>query len=375
MIAGFDAKRFFNNNTGLGNYSRSVIAGLAQYYPENSYLLYTPEINDNKHLEFANHYSSIQIIKSTAVIKSLWRSFGIGRQLQKDHVQLYHGLSNEIPLGLRKRNIPSVVTIHDLIFRVLPSTYPVIDRRVYNFKFRYACKNSDRIIAISESTRNDIIEHYKIEPEKISVAYQSAASLFFEPQNKIATNKVIASLKLPSEYLLYVGSITERKNILVLLEALYRLPVGERIPLLIVGKGAGYRAKAELFIKEKKLKDLIIWLDNLSDNYQLQAVYQQAAAFIYPSRYEGFGIPVAEALLSGTPVIASNKSSIPEAGGPGSVYFNPDDAEELSDKIKTVLNDKELRTKMVETGLIYAKENFNLKTTTDRLIEIYRQIS
>ena len=374
MITGFDAKRFFNNNTGLGNYSRSVIAGLAQYYPKNEYLLYTPDVSEQNYPAFIKEHSSIKIIKSAALIKSLWRSFGIARELKKDNVELYHGLSNEIPTGLRKTNIRAVVTIHDLIFRILPATYPVIDRRIYNLKFRYACENADHIIAISENTRKDIIEHYKIEHRKVSVAYQSADPLFFRQQHKSSVDKILSSLDLPSEYLLYVGSITERKNLLVLLEAMYRIPESKRIPLLIVGKGAEYRKKVESFIKEKRLNNSIIWQDNLSDNFQLQAIYQHAAAFIYPSRYEGFGIPVIEALLSGTPVIASDASSIPEAGGPDSLYFNADDPEELSDKIITVLNDRELRKSMADRGLIYANENFNLKTTTGRLMEIYKEV-
>ena len=170
---GYDAKRLFNNFTGLGNYSRTLLANLAEYYPDNAYFLYSPKIakNDETHFFLNSALFNVQLPKRGP--GAYWRSVGIKRDLLKHKIQLFHGLSHEIPLGLEKANIRSIVTIHDLIFERFPEHYPFIDRKIYSLKFRYACRHADHIVAISENTKQDIIEFYDIPPEKISVIYQS----------------------------------------------------------------------------------------------------------------------------------------------------------------------------------------------------------
>src|SRR6478672_1316056 len=154
MKIGFEAKRAFKNFTGLGNYSRAVIKIMAQYFPENQHILYSPQDNQDVRTSLLKAYTNISIkIAPIKLLSSFWRTFQVSSLLKYDDVDIFHGLSNELPAGIRKTKVASVVTIHDLIYLRFPHYFKFIDRKIYNFKFRSACKNADRIIAISEQTK------------------------------------------------------------------------------------------------------------------------------------------------------------------------------------------------------------------------------
>ena len=158
MKIGYEAKRVFKNFTGLGNYSRSVIQTLAEAFPEDSFYLYTPQVTSNNRLDFLKTLKNVFVrTPSTKSFKAFWRSFGIAKDAQRDGIVLFHGLSHEIPFGLKSKKIKSVVTIHDLIFLIYPQYFKFVDRQIYHIKFSHACKNADTIIAISKQTKQDII--------------------------------------------------------------------------------------------------------------------------------------------------------------------------------------------------------------------------
>src|SRR5690554_1012496 len=158
MKIGFDAKRYFHNNTGLGNYSRDLVRILSGYYPENTYYLYNTKPNIERSV-LINTKHTIERLPSSFFakkFKSIWRMAGIKKQLKKDGIHIYHGLSGEIPINLPDK-IKSVVTIHDLIFMRYPHLYSFFDRKIHFWKFKYAAKHADYVIAISEQTKKDII--------------------------------------------------------------------------------------------------------------------------------------------------------------------------------------------------------------------------
>jgi len=262
------------------------------------------------------------------------------------------------------------VTIHDLIFRKYHDTFPVVDRKIYDFKFKRACANADTIIAISESTKKDIINLYGVHPAKISVVYQSCNPLYYHP-SPLSGKTIKAKYHIPDEYLLFVGSVETRKNVKLLIEAYRHLPHDLRLPLVIVGRPRQGVKEIKELIKSLGIEHLVVWVEHLSSNEHLQVIYQEALAFIYPSFYEGFGLPVAEALLSKTPVITSNVSSLPEAGGPNSLYINPKEPEDLAQAIRKVLTDTSLRQTMIEKGFDYAHAKFGRKAVTDGVVGVY----
>lgn len=374
MKIGFDSKRLYCNFTGLGNYSRAIVKNLHAFYPDEAYHLYTPKLKPTPETNFFYDNPSFQTYVAKTAFKSYWRSFSIANQLQKDGIELYHGLSNEIPSSLKKTNIKSIVTIHDVIFRRHPELYPFIDRHIYDVKFRNSCINADKIIAISEHTKRDIIEFYGINPNKIEVIYQSCNPLFYDFTATETQDKILEKYGIPSEYLLCVGTVEKRKNVKLIIEAYQHLPPDFQLPLVIIGRGKGHKSELQELIKTHKLADKVIWLSNLEDNEHLQIIYQKAQILVYPSLYEGFGLPVAEALLSKTPAITSNVSSLPEAGGTAALYVNPYDAQELAQAIKKVLSDSALRKNMIDKGYQYAMKTFAPERVTRQLMECYNKL-
>ncbi len=374
MNIGFDAKRLFSNFTGLGNYSRSLVKNLSQIFPENEYHLYAPELKRSPETEFFFNQSAIRLFEPEVRFKSYWRSFSMHRQLKKDNIDVYHGLSNEVPVNIRKSGVKSVVTIHDLIFKTLPDTYPFIDRQIYNKKFKSSCRKADRIIAISESTKQDIVKFYGINPKKIDVVYQSCNPLFYEPLDDKHFLKVQKQHQLPEEYLLFVGSVEKRKNLQLIVESYQHLDNQYKLPLVIVGGRRSYSREILGLLQKYNLEKNVIWVSRLADNRDLQSIYQNAQTLIFPSFYEGFGLPVVEALLSKTPVITSNVSSLPEAAGPHSLTVNPTNAKELADAIEKVLDSTALQKTMIERGYDYAMNNFSPEKTARDTMEVYRKV-
>ncbi|RPI42521.1 MAG: glycosyltransferase family 1 protein, partial [Bacteroidetes bacterium] len=180
MRIGFDAKRAYNNFSGLGNYSRYVISNICRFFPENECLLYTPSIADPD--LFHEPEDAIVKLPRTWIgryHRSYWRSFRLAHWLNADAVDIYHGLSNELPYGIHRSGVKSVITIHDLIFLQYPGLYKPFDRYVYRKKVRYGTRVATRIIAVSEQTRQDIIRFLSVDPTRIRVVYQGCHRQFY----------------------------------------------------------------------------------------------------------------------------------------------------------------------------------------------------
>ncbi len=367
MRIGFDAKRFFFNNTGLGNYSRDLIRMLELHYPEHTYIKYTPKIPK---LPFVTNDFSENIKgptkKRDTLFPGVWRQKWIVEDLVADNIDIFHGLSGEIPIGLKKKHIRSVVSIHDLIFLRFPEWYNPVDRFVYNKKFKYACNHADKIIAISQQTKNDIIHFYNIPPEKIEVIYQGCHPAFKTIKTADEKERVRKKYNLPDSFILNVGSIEPRKNAFQIVKAIENLD----IPLVIIGKETKYSQEIKQYIRRKNLHNRVFILQGFTME-ELSTVYAMAEIFVYPSKYEGFGIPIIEALYSGTPVITTNSGVFSEAGGPFSRYVNPNNPEELSQAISTILSNNDLRHEMTANGLYFA-QRFNDDNIASQLIRCYK---
>ena len=364
MKIGYDAKRLYCNFTGLGNYSRTLVGNIIKLFPQDELYLYTPKrkISDIK--------GAITRIPHSK--HPFWRSFGVIKDLKRDGVEIFHGLSHDLPFGIHRSGIKSVVTIHDVCYRTFPEMFPLVERIIYGIKYRHSCRRADKIIAISESTKRDIIRYFGTSADRIEVVYQSINPIYYEQQEN--PREKLKNYNLPEKYILYVGSLNSRKNLLGLLEAYVMLPKEHRLPMVVVGNGSSYKDKVLKFIDDNLISDQVIMLDSVRDTQTLQAFYQCAELFVYPSFYEGFGLPVTEALLSGTPVITSNVSSLPEAGGDGALYIDPAEPREISASISRVLSDDELRKSMVARGLEYARATFSPDKLTREVRIIYEKL-
>lgn len=374
MKIGFDAKRAFTNFTGLGNYSRSTVKLLADEFRNHQFYLYTPRVPSEQQINFLDlpHHAEVHIrIPKTFIyelIPSLWRSVGITKDLLHDGIDLYHGLSHELPAGIEKTKIKTVVTIHDLIFLRYPEYYKAADRKIYFQKFKSACIRADLIIAISEQTKKDIIHFFNIDEKKIRVVYQSCADIFHQNIDEMALMKVKVKYQLPNRFLLNVGTIEQRKNALLIVKALQQL--NDNIPLVIIGKETPYVNELKTYLKKHNLEHRVHFLHKISFE-ELPILYHLASVFIYPSRFEGFGIPIIEAIQCGTPVIAATGSCLEEAGGPDSIYISPDDEEALAKAIHHILTAD--NSDMILKGKEYVKK-FEHHVIAKHIMNVYKEL-
>lgn len=371
MKIGFDAKRAFNNTSGLGNYSRFVISGLMTLFPQEEYALFTPRQKDL----FKNFFPPVaktQVVQPAGLgkrVSSLWRTFGLRTALARHEVQVYHGLSNELPYGVDRKYTKLVVTIHDLIFLRFPELYKPLDRLIYEKKFKDACEAAHQIVAISQQSAQDLEEFFGIAPERVQVVYQDCDPVFHQISEKEAQNEIKAKYNLPSEFILCVGTLERRKNQLHLLKAWHA--AGTPLPLVFVGKQTAYGQQMQAYLQQHGLTDKTIFLPYIPFQ-ELPLIYQLATLFVYPSIFEGFGIPIVEALNSGVPVITSTGSCFSEAGGPGSRYVSPSDTQELAQAIQDILADTALQKQMIKNGLEYA-QTFRPQVTIPQLHQVYEQ--
>ena len=369
MRIGFDAKRLFHNNTGLGNYSRDLIKLLINYYPENVYILFNPK--PHNHPRFALDQASYQEVNPAGFwknAKGLWRSFGISQESATENLDIYHGLSGEIPFSLAEP-IKKIVTIHDLIFLRYPELYTKVDVKIHEKKFKYACKKADIIIAVSEQTKNDIIHFFGTNPEKIKVIYQGCSAIFKERFSEQEKTEVLNRLGLPQQFLLNVGTIEKRKNALAIVKAIKET----NISLILVGKKTAYFDEIERFLKINNMQNQVIVLQNLTQR-ELAIIYQLATIFIYPSIFEGFGIPIIEALYSGVPVITNTTGVFPEAAGPESIYVNVMDDNDIKNKILSLWQDADKRKQMSQAGLAFVQK-FNDEQLAKTWYKTYQQLN
>lgn len=347
----FDAKRAYHNSSGLGNYARDLIRAVSHTLPESEIYLMDPE--PGRDSSFSIDAKRVSRIGPTRWISkklpSVWRSGGMVKDLLELNINIYHGLTNEIPKGISKKGIKTVVTIHDLIFERYPQWYPLIDRSIYRYKSKYAAKHADLIIAISQQTKDDLISFYGIPEEKIRVVYQGCHPAFKQEPSYLFHQRLREKYHLPEKFVLNVGTIEPRKNGHILAEAMASLP---GIPLVMVGK-----PNDDYFEKVKSslsAETPFIHLSGMTMQ-ELAGIYQMADLFVYPSTFEGFGIPIIEALFSKTPVISTEGGCFSEAGGPDSLYVPSGDVKALSHAIAKVWNNPVKAEAMKNAGWDYVQ--------------------
>lgn len=375
MRIAFDAKRAYYNETGLGNYSRVLLNSLFRYHPQHEYWLATPGITGMFTPPTADNVHVLTPGFIGGMMKPLWRSSMVKKDLLQRNIDLYHGLSHEIPVGIQSTGIRSVVTIHDLIFERYPEQYNPADVRIYRSKFQNACQHADKIIAISKATKQDIAEYYEIPERRITVCYQSCHESFLQCAGQEAKDRLRALYKLPEQFYLYVGSVIERKNLLLICKAMQVLKSKMNIPVVVVGTGGKYMQQVKEYLRANGLEERVIFLSERGPvtQAQLPALYQMCLALLYPSISEGFGIPVLEAMSSHVPVITSKTSCMPETGGDAAYYIDPFSVEEMAFAMNKLAKDADTRAGMIERGNTQAAK-FSQEATAAQVMAVYEGV-
>jgi glycosyltransferase involved in cell wall biosynthesis len=333
LTLGFDAKRALYNTTGLGNYARTHLGNLLTYHSEHAYHGFAP--GKNKRQPQATwspiqEHPSMQVHLDPSPWANLKRSLALSQDLQAKGIQVYHGLSNEIPLDLQGTGIRTVITIHDLLFLDYPQIYPWLDRQIYRLKTQAGLAKADRVVAISQTTRDRILHYFPSLQNRIDVIYQPCSSTYYrDPWSDPGNMEGITT----QPYWLYVGTIETRKNLLGLLRAMSTLLPQERLPLVVIGRGGRHAQVCQQLGHQNGLD--IRWMPDFRGD--LRAWYQGATALLYPSQAEGFGLPVAEALLSGCPVMTSKGTSMAEFSGEWSITVDPASIPSMAEGLRQTL--------------------------------------
>jgi glycosyltransferase involved in cell wall biosynthesis len=287
-----------------------------------------------------------------------WTQTRFACQLFRDKPDVLWIPMHNLP-RLRRKNLKTVVTIHDLAFKIFPEYFPKRELANLNNLTDYAVKNADSLIAISQTTKNDILKFYPtVRAEKIKVIRHGFDQKLFQSEiSQSLSEEILASYKLKAKnYLLYVGAIQPRKNLITLVKAFEELKKSRpEMKLVIAGEPAWNFEETFERIKESLFKDDIIITGKVPFN-QLPTFYRRASLFVFPTLYEGFGIPVLEAFASGIPVVCAGNSSLLEVAGQAALYFDAENVEQLAESIEKVLSDEALAEKMIQAGRLQAQK-------------------
>ncbi len=281
-----------------------------------------------------------------------WTQTRFAMELWKENCEALWMPMQALPF-VRRRNLKTAVTIHDLAFKYFPELFPKKDLRRLNLFTDFAAKKADKIIAVSESTKNDILSFYPgISEEKVKVIYHGFDPELFQKETAgDLSNKILANYKLKAKsYILYVGAIQPRKNLGILIEAFEKIKKEDLELKLVLAGGKAWMWEDILnqISKSKYQKDIIVTGTIPFD--EIAVLYRNAEVFVFPSLYEGFGIPILEALASKIPVVSARNSSLSEVGGDAVLYFDEKDSKDLADKIKKVIQDENLGKSLIEKG-------------------------
>jgi glycosyltransferase involved in cell wall biosynthesis len=369
---GFDAVRALRNATGLGNYARQLLRGLHEAAPHLAVHLYAPrparpafaalpaELGATLHLP-PSAWQSIGL-------RALWRTTRLGRFAAQDGVALYHGLTHEIPRDLPATGIPSVVTIHDLLFHTHPELFSAIDRRSYAWRYRWSIDHATALLAVSTHTRDELQQLLGVPAARIAVIPPARDPRFAVPVSDATRSAVRARHGLPSEYLIAVGTLEPRKNQQLAVRALPALPL-DAPPLVLVGRDGGSETTLRTEARALGVEGRVRFLAEVTDD-ELPALLQGAAVALYLSRAEGFGMPVVEAMSAGVPVVIAAGPHLRDAGGSAAVVVPPDDPAAVAAAIVGLLESTDRRRAAIDAGTRHA-EGFGAATLARRLLSVY----
>ncbi|MGZ5484806.1 MAG: glycosyltransferase family 4 protein [Nitrososphaeraceae archaeon] len=361
--------------TGTGFYITNLINGLVKIDNLNSYYIFGDEENLKRYInrEDKKNFKIIHKRFKNRILRVLWEFFIFPLELKKLKIEILHSPNYITPL--LKLGFKVILTIHDLTFLLFAEQYPLTKRFLFGKMINIYIKISDKIIAVSENSKKDILQFFNIPDNKISVTFESYPEYY---NNHIDEKRAIEVLKkhgIQKGFILYVGMIEPRKNILSLLKAFVELDKELDLDLVIVGKKGWYYKEIERFvlgIETLELNNSIIFTGYIAEE-ELKYFYKSAFMFVYPSLYEGFGLPPLQAMACGTPVITSSVSSLPEVVGDAAIKINPDNLDELVESIKLVYSDKYFRDLLIKKGLDRSKL-FNLEIIAQNTLSIYESI-
>jgi glycosyltransferase involved in cell wall biosynthesis len=367
MRIGIDARPLVGPKSGIGHYLEEILLAWAALDTENEYYLFA-------HTDFELHKSlqGMRKVIQQGRFGPLWIQYAIPLLLVRYKIDLFWGPNYAIPL-LNPGHSKMVMTVHDMVASVFPETLP--KRTAYHNRIGLPLyiQKVDRVITVSESSKSDIVKYLRYQPDKIEVTPLGVNESFF--QQSITPKKILIKYEIDYPYILCVGTIEPRKNLLRVIEAYFMLIKELEIEhrLVIVGaKGWKYTSIYEKLKQKSELINRIIFPGYVPDE-DLPAFYQGASMLVYPSLYEGFGLPPLEAMAAGTPVITSNVSSLPEVVGESGILVDPYSICEMVHAMKRIICDKKLAENLSRAGKERARK-FTWERTAKKTMDIFEEV-
>lgn len=354
--------------------TRVYISRLLNYFQqlnsEDEFLIYhkgnfNPELKPPK----AKNYT-FKPLKSTP----FWTQVKFAWEVFKDNPDILWMPIHDLPF-FRRSKMKKIVTAHDLAFKFFPETFPKKDLRKLNFLANYSFQKADKIIAISQATKNDLLQFYpKIKEEDIKVIHHGFDSKFWqESLNEIEVEQILKKYNLTEKkYLIYVGTIQPRKNLSFLIKVFEQVKKNYPDLKLVLAGGKGWLWEATFQTMQKSaFSQDVIFTDTIPFKI-MRILLRQAKIFVFPSLYEGFGIPLLEAMASKVPVVCARNSSLIEVGGEAVSFFETTDLEDCQNKIEQILGNSVLQEEMIEKGLRQV-QNFSWKKCAEETLDFLRK--
>lgn len=360
---GFDAKTKLPIRVGSSAYCFELLKNLQKIDRKNNYTVFLPS-NPSSDLPKETQNWKYKIIPK----RKLWTITVLTPQFlfNNKNIDVFFTPTHYLPFFAPKNSVISILDVSYLYFQNLFKKKDLYQLKLWG---RYSIKRAKKIITISKSSKDDIIKVYGVNPEIVHVTYPGIKQSI---DSKISTmDDLRKKFGIRGDYILFVGTLQPRKNMIRLIEAFSRLNK-KNLTLVIVGK-KGWLYEEILYAPEKfEVKDKVLFIHNASDE-DLPSFYKNALCFILPSLYEGFGLPILEAMKYGCPVLTSNVSSLPEAGGDAAIYFDPNNTDDIAQKLEKVITDPNLREEMVKKGKIQVKK-FSWEKTARETLKVLEEV-
>jgi glycosyltransferase involved in cell wall biosynthesis len=367
MRVAIDARKL--HDFGIGTYIRNLLRHLARIDHDTEYVLLCGEADIGVAAQLGPNFRAVL---EPSPNYSIREQIHVPWVLRRERPDLYHAPHYVLPAAV---SCNSVVTIHDCIHLMFPQYLPNRVAHAYaRAQMWTAAHRSDCILTVSDASKRDILHLFNIPPEKIVVVYNAIDSHFSVTPPADAVARVRERYQLNHRFVLYVGNIKPHKNLVRLIEAFNELRAGdlEDLKLLIIGDEISKLPALRLAVHRHKLHKHVRFLGYVPDD-QLAVLYRLASVFVFPSLYEGFGLPPLEAMASGTPVVTSNVSSLPEVVGDAAMLVDPHDVDSIVGGLRTVLTDPARAEEMRRKGFERAHE-FSWERSVARTLEVYKRI-
>lgn len=368
MRIGVDASGLEGNKTGVGRYLYNLLVNLSKLDRENEYVLFFKSADYPAELSTYKNFKCV-VVKPFINSGLIWRQFYLGAAARKEKIDIFHFPFYTMPYGFK---VPSLVTIHDVSYEFNPAWFTFWARLAFSYFSRLGAGLSKKIVTVSEFSKKEIIKAYGVPAEKIKVILESVDPLFKEA---LADPEIKAKYKIEGDYILYAGTVTKRRNVDRLILAFSKLVKehGRSETLVLSGSIVQPACDIEKLAAKYGVAGKIVYTGYIPDS-DLAKLYRSAVCFVYPSLYEGFGLPLLEAFASGCPVVASNKASLPEVAGEAALLIDPEKEEELAGALLKLLTDKELRAGYIEKGFQRLRQ-FSWENAAYETLLVYKEVN